>query len=246
MTDDKLGFYLPPELGGKLWSERDFPLGMNLLSLYGNPRNYMGLEGISYALFDDPKLVEEMVEHQAYLALEMAKRVFASGVTLDWVWIWEDMAYNRGSMVSPDWVRRVLAPHYRRIADLLRSHGVEALIVDCDGNVDELLPIWVDCGLNATFPLECASGMDARAVRRRFGKDLIIFGNVDKRALARGRAEIDAEVAKVRELIEQGGYFVQVDHHIPPDVPYRNLVYFLNEVYKLSDYPETRWEVPIP
>jgi len=224
----------------KHFEERDFPLGMNLLSLYGNPRNYMGLEGLSYAIFDNISLVEEMIEWQAYMAYEMAKKVFEKGVTLDWVWIWEDMAFNNGPLVSPSFVRKYMAPRYRKVVDLLRSHGVEALIMDCDGNIDELLPIWIDCGINATYPLECAAGMDARKVRQKYGNNIILIGNVDKRALARGKQEIDAELAKVKSLLEHGGYFPSVDHHIPPDVPYKNMVYFLNELRKLSDYEETR------
>jgi len=47
MGQDKVGFALPAGMEGKPWSQRDFPLGMNLLSIYGNPRNYMGLENLS-------------------------------------------------------------------------------------------------------------------------------------------------------------------------------------------------------
>ena len=48
------------------------------------------------------------------------------------------------------------------------------------------------------------------------------------------------EVEKVRVLIREGGYLVNCDHHIPPDVSYENIRYFLNEVNKLSVYEETR------
>lgn len=240
MSDGKLIWPIRPEQEGRHWRERDFPLGMNLLSVYGNPRNYMGLEGLSMALYDDPALVEEMMDWQAHLACEMAKKVFAAGVTLEWVWIWEDMCFNKGPLVSPQWVKRTMVPRYRKVVDLLRENGVEALVLDCDGNIEELLPIWVDCGINATYPLECAAGMDARRLRKKFGKDLILIGNIDKRALAKGKAEIDAELEKVRELLLHGGYFPSVDHHIPPDVPYRNVVYMINEIRKMSDYPQTR------
>ena len=240
MTDDKLGWPIKEEHRGKSFEKRDFPLGMNLLSLYGNPRNYMGVENISYAIYDDIKLIEEMMDHQAYLAYEMAKKVFEAGITLDWVWIWEDMAFNKGPLVSPKFVKEFMVPRYRKVVDLLRNNGVEALILDCDGNVDELLPIWVDTGINATYPLECAAGMDARKVRDKFGKDLIIIGNIDKKALAMGKKEIDEELDKARALLKYGGYFPNADHHIPPDVPYENIVYFLNGLRKMSDYEETR------
>ena len=240
MTDDKMGWPIKPDQINRSWEERDFPLGMNLLSVYGNLRNYMGVEGISLAIYDNPKLVEEMMDHQAWLAYEMAKKVFDAGITLEWVWIWEDMCFNKGPLVSPTWVKRNMVPRYRKVVDLLRDNNVDALILDCDGNIDELLPIWVDCGINGTSPLECTSGMDASRVRKKFGKNLVIFGNIDKRALAKGKREIDEELEKVRELLAYGGYFPSADHNIPPNIPYENIVYMINEIRKMSDYPETR------
>lgn len=245
MTNDKLGFPILPEYERQSWERRNFPLGMNLLSVYGNPRNYMGVINLSLAIYDNMKLVEEMMDHQAYLSYEMIKKVFDAGITLDWAWIWEDMCYNKGPLVSPEFVRKYMVPRYQKVVDLLRDNGVEVIIVDCDGNIEELLPIWIDCGINASYPFECAAGMDARKVRKKFGKNLIITGNIDKRALAKGKREIDQELEKVRELIAFGGYFPSVDHHIPPDVPYENLVYMINEIRKMSDYPETRRSIAI-
>jgi uroporphyrinogen decarboxylase len=234
MREQRMGWPIRPGQEGASWEQRDFPLGMNLLSVYGNPRNYMGLEGISIAVYEDRKLVEEMMDHQAWMAYQIARKVFDAGVTLEWVWIWEDMCFNKGPMVSPEFVKKVMVPRYRKVVDLLRDNGVEALILDCDGNIEELLPIWVDCGINATYPLECAAGMDARKVRKRFGKDLIIIGNIDKRALAKGKREIDEELDKVRELLRHGGYFPNVDHHIPPDVPYENAKYLFDEIKRMG------------
>lgn len=243
MSGDKLAWPIRVDQVGKSFEERDFPLGMNLLSLYGNPRNYMGVENFSLAICDEPGLVAEMIDWQAHMAYEMARKVFSAGITLEWVWIWEDMCYNKGPLVSPKFVKEFMVPRYRKVVDLLRNNGVDALILDCDGNIDELLPIWVECGINATYPLECAAGMDARDVRKKFGNNLIVIGNVDKKALASGKREIDREVEKVGELLKYGGYFVNADHHIPPDVPYENVVYWMNEVRRLSEYEETRFTI---
>ena len=93
--------------------------------------------------------------------------------------------------------------------------------------------------------MEVASGMDALAVRKKFGKDLMMIGNIDKRKLAAGKNEIDEEVLKVKELIKDGGYFINGDHHIPPDVSYQNYVYFLNEVFKLCDHDEFKRQIKV-
>jgi uroporphyrinogen decarboxylase len=240
MTEDKLQFPIREHQKGRSYDKRDFPLGMMALSLFGMPRNYMGLENISFALFDNLSLVEEMIDWQAYFSYEMLKKVFSSGVKLDWVWLWEDMCYNKGSLVSPAFVKKYMVPRYRKVVDLLLDNGVKALILDSDGNTEELLPIWVDCGINAHYPFEIASNMDPIKSRKKYGKNLIIIGGVDKRMLAKGRSEIDQEVEKVRILIKGSGYFMNCDHHIPPDVSYENIKYFLNQVFSLSQYEETR------
>lgn len=244
MTDDNLQFPVKPGQKGKNLKERDFPLGMMALSLFGMPRNYMGLENISYALYDNISLVEEMMEWQTYFSTEMLKQVFAAGIIPDWVWLWEDMCYNKGSLVSPAFVRKYMAPRYRTVVDLLVSNGVKTLILDCDGNTEELIPIWIDCGINAHYPFEIASGMDPIRLRKKYGRNLTIIGGIDKRMLSKGKREIDGEIEKIRVLIKDGGYLVNCDHHIPPDVPYDNIKYFFNEAYRLSASEETRKVIP--
>ena len=70
--------------------------------------------------------------------------------------------------------------------------------------------------------------------RRRFGKDLLMVGGIDKRVLAKGPAEIAAEIDRVRPLIEQGGYIPMPDHLIPPDVSWSDYVYYLKGMAQVS------------
>jgi uroporphyrinogen decarboxylase len=137
-------------------------------------------------------------------------------------------------------VQDVMVPRYKRVVELLRNNGVDIIFLDSDGNIGQLLPIWVDCGINAFYPFEVAAGMDALAVRKQYGRSVIICGNIDKRALAKGKNAIDQELERVQVLLSSGGFFPSCDHHIPPDVPLENMVYFINELRKLSHYPETR------
>jgi hypothetical protein len=244
ISDANCQFDVNPELRGQPWAKRDFPLGIMALSLLGMPRNYMGIENLSYAIYDQPALVEEMIEWQTYYSMEVIKQVLKAGVTLDWAIFWEDICYNRGPLVSPAYIRKHMSANYRKVVDLLRSGGVEVICLDCDGLIDDLLPIWVDSGVNAIFPFECAAGMDALKVRKQYGKNLVIVGNVDKRALAAGKKEIDEQVQKVKLLIKDGGYYVNCDHHVPPDVSYENVVYWVNEINKLCDDPALRRVIP--
>jgi uroporphyrinogen decarboxylase len=231
---------LKPELKGKSFNERDFTLIQMCASIFGMPRDYMGIENISIALYDEPNLVQDMMEYQMFYSMEVLKQIFAKGIVFDVAFIWEDMAYKNGSLISPKIVKEWMVPRYKKITNLLHENGVEFILVDCDGNIDELLPLWLEGGINGVFPLEVAAGMDPLKLRNKYGKNLFLTGGIDKRELSKGKSEIDRQVAIVKELLKEGGYFVQGDHHLPEDIPYENIVYFLNEVNKLGEYEEFR------
>ena len=82
--------------------------------------------------------------------------------------------------------------------------------------------------------------MNGIELRKKYGRNIILAGNVDKKMLSKGKKEMDRELEKVRILLKNSGYFPSCDHHIPPDVPYENIVYFLNELRKMSDFDETQ------
>jgi uroporphyrinogen decarboxylase len=95
--------------------------------------------------------------------------------------------------------------------------------------------------VNGFWPLEVASGMDAVALRKEYGKDIVLMGNMDKRELIKGKDAIKHEViSKLPFLLETGGYFPSVDHNVPPDVSFENYQYFINimrEVAGLEKLP---------
>jgi len=139
------------------------------------------------------------------------------------------MAYKTGPLVSPKMFKDFMSPHYKKITEYLRGQGIDIITVDSDGNINELIPLWLEAGVNGFWPLEVAAGMDAVSLRKKYGKDCILLGNIDKRVLAKGKKEIKEEVRrKVPFLLSQGGYLPSVDHSVPPDVPYKNFLYYLD------------------
>ncbi|MCL2742127.1 MAG: uroporphyrinogen decarboxylase family protein, partial [Oscillospiraceae bacterium] len=230
---------------GGAWDEyvgqaksRDYPLGMWCGSLYGWPRSLMGVEGLSYAMHDDPALVREMCEHIADFVVETITPILRD-IELDYAFIWEDMAGKCGPLCSPAAYREFMGGPLRRITEVLRKHGVRNVIIDSDGNNDVMIPLWLELGVNGLRPFEVAAGCDPVASRKLYGRDLIIQGGIDKRALAGGRQAIDKEVlSKVPWLCMQGGYFPQVDHLTPPDVPLADYEYYSGLLRKVADDPE--------
>jgi uroporphyrinogen decarboxylase len=129
-------------------------------------------------------------------------------------------------------VRRFMMPNYRKIKDLADAKGVPLMSVDSDGDVSELVPIMMEHGVNYFWPFEVQAGCDIEAYRRLYPK-LGIMGGLDKRALAQDTAAIDHELARAERMLRQGGYVASPDHGVPPDVPWDNYRYYLQELRKL-------------
>ena len=70
--------------------------------------------------------------------------------------------------------------------------------------------------------------MDPVKLRREYGKDMVLCGGIDKRAMARGKKAIDEELDRhMRPMLESGGFIPTVDHTVPPDVSYDNFTYYI-------------------
>ena len=194
-------------------------------SLFGFARMLLGDEQVLYAFHDDPALVHDMMETATEFALAMLARALGEApITV--AHFWEDMCYRTGPLISPAMFREFMLPRYKRITRAIRDAGVDIIFVDSDGNVAELLPLWIEAGINGVFPMEQAAGNDLHAYRKRYGTSLLMSGGIDKRALAAGRASIDRELDDKIPLALAGGYVPTIDHSIPPDVPYENFRYY--------------------
>ncbi len=220
----------------RTWTDpaRDTVIALPGGSLYGWLRDWMGVEALSLAVYDDPAWFEEMVTTVADCIVGTLTRILETGGRFDACGIWEDMCYRAGPLLSPQHFKRTMVPHYRRMADLLHKHGVDVIWVDCDGSIDRLLPLWLEAGVNCMFPVEVGAwGADPVAYRRQYGKDLLMMGGFDKRILARSRRDIQAEVIRLAPLVEEGGFIGFCDHRVPADVPLENYLFYLETVRRV-------------
>ena len=217
---------------------RDYPLGINAGSFFGWVRNWMGLERLSYMLFDDPMLVAEIVDYISWSVAETIHQALHD-IRPDFAAMWEDMAGKGGPLCSPRHFQQFQVPAYKRVCGLLRDHGVDVIVLDSDGFIDPLIPYWLEGGVTGLYPFEVAAGEDCVALRKQYGKSLTMYGNIDKRALKEGPESIDREVlSKVPWLLLQGGYTPWVDHLVPPDVSFANFSHYQKLVNRVAEDPE--------
>jgi uroporphyrinogen decarboxylase len=216
------------------WEHRTFVLGLTLQSMFWRVRDWVGLEGLCLMFYDNPTLVHEMMEYVADFTIATLERGL-SEVDVDYVFFNEDMAYKTASMISPALVKEFIWPRYRKLVRFLREKGVSVLIMDCDGHIGELIPLWLDVGITTVSPIEIAAGNDPVTYRKRYGKNLGMLGGIDKRELRFDTERVRAEVlSKVPWLVEQGGYIPSVDHGVPPDIPVRNYLYMVELIKEIA------------
>jgi len=218
------------------YADRTYPLGMTVCGAYGSPRSFFGEQRLAYAYFDDPGLVSEMMEWWADFYVRLIVNVTSRFSGIDYLYLWEDMCFKTGPLISPAFVERFMMPGYERVIGQARSCGIDTFLLDTDGNAEALLDLFVAAGVNAFFPLEAAAGMDPISVRRRYGHRLAFWGGIDKRAVAAGREAMREEVMKkVPPLLKDGGFIPGLDHLVPPDTSYDDFRAFLDLVRELGE-----------
>ena len=217
--------------------EREYPLGVDAGGFFGWARGLMGLETLLKTFYRDPDLIKDMFNFRTemmYRAVSEALRV----ATPDYASWWEDMCFNSGPLLSPKLFKEYMVPCYKKITSLLKDHGVTLNIVDSDGNIIKLIPLWLEAGINCFFPLEVRAGSDPVKIREMSGREALLMGGVDKMALIKGRKAIDAELERLKPLVEEGGYIPHVDHRVPPDVSYENYLYYIKQKRKIIGLTE--------
>jgi len=183
--------------------------------------------------YDNPSLVHEMFGFITDFCIDTLKDKIHK-LDIDLVELKEDMAYKHAPMISPGMFKEFMYPHYVRLIDFLKTNSVKIVYVDCDGYPGELIPLWMEAGVDAMSPVEIAAGNDPLKLRRDYPK-LGMFGGIDKRELAKTKADVYHEVVKkVPEMIEKGGFIPHVDHAIPFDVPLENYMYFRELMARLT------------
>lgn len=209
----------------KAYNQRDFPLAVPIGSMIGYPRNWMGFERTALMIYDDPELMEEMVDTLCTLVCTILEPVLKD-VEFDFGSGWEDICFNSGPIVGVDFMQNVVAPRYKRITDLLHKHGCMIAWSDCDGNITPVIDSFLAGGINCMFPVEVNGGSDPVEMRRRW-PGLLMQGGFCKMRLAEGKDAIRRELERLQPLVREGGFIPGVDHRVQADVPLENYKYYL-------------------
>jgi uroporphyrinogen decarboxylase len=201
-------------------------------------RSLVGPEEIFFMLYDEPDLIHEMMEKWFEIA-DAASAYYQEHVTIDMLAFGEDISYNNGLLISPDMIRTFLFPYYKRLYDNIKKRNIDQdrhvyFYVDTDGNLDDVIPLYKEIGVDVIAPMEVASGCDPVELRKQH-PDIVLMGGIDKRVIAKTKEDIDAFLEHVIPFMkEQGGYIPMFDHGVPDEVTLENYRYYRKKMLEYS------------
>jgi uroporphyrinogen-III decarboxylase len=156
---------------------------------------------------------------------------------LDGMVIWGDVAYKHSLLFSPHYWRRYFKPTVARMIALCHQHKLPVIYHGC-GNVADILPDFIEMGLDAYNPLEAKAGLDVVALRRQYGHQLAFCGNSDITVWESGdQAAIRREVLRKLNAAKGGGLIFQSDHSVTSAVSGRTYDEIVRLVREYGKYP---------
>lgn len=198
------------------YKKRDHPINLVTRGLLALGRDFMEFNDLMMAFMDEPEWVEEMMDFHTQFIMDMWEKAL-SEVEIDFILFGEDMAFKNGPMISPTLVKQLMIPRYRKLADFFKAHGVNIFIVDSDGDIRSLVPLYLEGGVTGVLPIENTANCCPIAFRQQYPR-LQMIGGFDKQKIAKGGEVMEREVRSKMEAIGgQMGWIPGFDHSVHPD-----------------------------
>jgi uroporphyrinogen decarboxylase len=182
-----------------------------------------GFDNFMYLLYDDRDLVEEILERYTEFYVQVAERLVQYDLTF--FYVGDDIGFKSGTLIHPNLIREMWVPRISRIMEPARKKGIPILF-HSDGNIINVIPDIINMGVRAINPLE-PYGMDIKVVKKKFGKNLTLVGNLDVGTnLSSGTPQQVRKEAE--ELIDavgrDGGLVLASSHSITSNVKPENFL----------------------
>lgn len=211
----------------------DYSIRLNIKGFFWVPRELMGIEAHLFAFYDEPELLHDMNEYILKIYQNQLMKVL-EWVQPDVIYILEDLSGGDGPMISPECFDEFVGAYYKRLFPLLKKAGVGNVMIDTDGDFEQLIPNFIETGVDGFLPMDVNAGMDIVEIRKKF-PHLKFIGSFNKLEIAKGREAIDREFQRLLPVIRQGGFIPGADHQVAPSTSledYRYYITRLKEVMK--------------
>ena len=195
----------------------------------------LGIENFMLKLYDDIELVEHImdifIDYSTRITKELSKR------NIDCFWLDDDMAFNNGFLVQPEFIKDLWIPRTNKMLEPLKEKNIP-IYMHCCANITDLIPIAIDLGIKAIHPLQ-PNCNDIYALKEKYGHKMSFVGNIDLAGvLSFGTPEEVMEDTRkhIDKLAPGGGYVVASSHSITDDVPPQNYIAMIETAQTYGKY----------
>lgn len=196
-----------------------------------------GFEETLMDMLADPEAIGILFDRITALRIEQARLLVDAGV--DVLMLGDDVGMQTGMLMHADTWREHLKPRLAKVIAAATEIRPELPIFyhSC-GNATDIIPDLIEIGVTVLNPLqpEC---VDHQLVKRLYGDRLAFWGGVSaQRNLSFGTPEqVRAEVkACIEALGHDGGYFIGPNHLIQSEVPWENILAYMEAVEEFGRY----------
>ena len=188
---------------------------------YDMAQSYVASERLLRAVIMEPDWVKDIYWANARLAMEMCDRMMKGGFSFDGAFLFCDLGYRGGLFFSPKHYEEQLHPVFKELCRYFHSHDMQVLL-HCCGKVKDLIPYFVEEGIDCLQPLEVKSEMDLIELKEKHGDKISFMGGIDVRLMALDDPKpIEKEIReKITVAKEGGGYIYHSDHSVPKNVSF--------------------------
>ena len=167
----------------------------------------------------------------ARLAIDMCDRMMKGGFKFDGAFLYCDLGYRGGLFFSPRYFEDQLHPVFKELCRYFHGHGMPVFL-HCCGSVKDLIPYFIEEGIDCLQPLEVKAGMDLVELKEEYGDKICLMGGIDVRLMALDDTKpLEKEIReKLTIAKEGGGYIYHSDHSVPNNVSMENYGFALDLV----------------
>ena len=186
---------------------------LNLDGTFGIPDGN-GVYEFSMRLADEPEKVKSEADAEINRILHVAERLSAFP-GLDGFTMCCDYCMNAGPFLSPAQFGEFITPYLAKQIKGFRDMGFYT-IKHTDGNIMPILDQLVQAGPHALHSLDPQGGVDIAEVKRLYGKDICLIGNVNCGLMDSGTDEEVRESARyaLKHGMPGGGYIFSTSNCI--------------------------------
>lgn len=196
-----------------------------------------GFEDAMMDMVAEPETITLLLDRVLEVRLRQALLYARAGV--DILMLGDDVGMQTGMLISVPLWREFIKPRHARIIREVKAVRPDLPIFyhSC-GNCTDIIPELIEIGVDILNPLqpEC---MDQAWIKKTYGDRLAFWGGLSAQTnLSFGTPQQVRDEVKLRidTLGRDGGYLIGPNHVVEPEVPWENLMAFIEAVETYGRY----------